>query len=376
MNHDGAIPSDTLAWPLLALAVPTGLLVWAAMLGLGVARQGDAMAVSLSSAGLVFGPAVLVGMASRHRRLSKVAIVQLVWATAVFLSMPVYFPGERREAVATGLSVVMGDPDGSDVARSVADVLPDEPEVSVAQVPEARPVELEVLPPAKPLDAHEIALPYEGEGRRLSVPVVFEHNGRTVETFMMLDTGATYTTLPMSVLDALGLVPNAGDPELTLHTANGERTARVKLLDRVWLGDLDLDGVAITACEDCASEDNAGLLGLNVTGGYNITIDADRREVIFSRRATFNRRLDVRPYARLQGRFVQYAAGRVEAAMTLDNTSDRPIASATARVSCGDDSWVLPLGQVASRAVADVRRRLPSHPRCDSYQLELHEADW
>ena len=60
-------------------------------------------------------------------------------------------------------------------------------------------------PPPKPLQQDEIALPVEGEGRRLSIPVVFEHGERTVEVWMLLDTGATYTTLPMEVLDQLGL---------------------------------------------------------------------------------------------------------------------------------------------------------------------------
>ena len=77
----------------------------------------------------------------------------------------------------------------------------------------------------------------------------------------MLDTGATYTTLPSGVLLRLGRMPPTEAPRLTLNTANGERSAQVVLVDRVWLGDLHLDGVAVTSCEDCASSDNAGLLG-------------------------------------------------------------------------------------------------------------------
>ena len=45
--------------------------------------------------------------------------------------------------------------------------------------------------------------------------MVFEHEDRSLEVYMMLDTGATYTTLPTSVLARLGALPSADDPVLT-----------------------------------------------------------------------------------------------------------------------------------------------------------------
>ncbi|MCB9665859.1 MAG: clan AA aspartic protease [Alphaproteobacteria bacterium] len=369
--------NDPLAIPALLLGLAAGVMAWAAVLGLGVTRRGEPVVVALTATVLVFGPALAVGAAAAwEKRLSKMGGMMLAWSAFVFLLLPVYFPGERRDAVATGLAILLGSHEDDGMARSVADVLPDEPEIAVAQVPQARPVEVAPLPPAQPLDDHAIALPYEGEGRRLSVPVVFEHDGRTLETFMMLDTGATYTTLPSEVLARLGIFPSDRDPELTLNTANGPRTARVVLLDTVWLGDLYLDGVAITTCEDCASDDNAGLLGLNVTGGYNMTIDADRREVVFTARRSFNRRLDVRPFADLQARFQRYPGGRVEVEVDLDNRSARPVHQAAARVTCGEAEWMVDLGAIAPRQLTQVRRRLPRHDRCPSYQIALEEAVW
>jgi hypothetical protein len=324
----------------------------------------------------VFGPALLVGAAGPRPRLARVAGVATVWSTGVLLALPVYFPGERRESVVTGLALLTGDRDGIGVARRVGEALPEEPALATAQVPRAEPVEVAPLPPAAPLAEAAIVLPYEGEGRRLSVPVVFEQHGRHVETFMMLDTGATYTTLPDSLLAQLGLRTLATDPELTLHTANGPRTAKVLLVDRVWLGDLAIEGVAVTTCEDCASDENAGLLGLNVTGGYNLTIDADRREVVLTPRATFDRRLDVRPFTEIGARFVRYPGGRVEVEVDLANRARRRVADAVARVSCGDEAWRVPLGSLEPDGRTTLRHRLPLHDRCEAYQILLDSARW
>jgi hypothetical protein len=360
---------------LLLGAVPSAV-AYAAMIGLGVARQGDPAAVALASTALVFGPALAAGIGEVGDRVGRFAAVQLVWSVCLFAALPVYFPGERRDAVATGIALFTLRDGAGSVANTVADSLPEEPTLAAAQLPTALGMPPTIAPPASPLGLHEIALPYEGEGRRLSVPVVFEHEGRTLETFMMLDTGATYTTLPLSVLQELGAAPAMDAPELTLNTANGERRAQVVLLDEVWLGDKVISGVAITTCDDCASEDSAGLLGLNVAGGYNVTIDADRREVIFAARQSFNRRLDVRPFSDLQARFTRYPDGRVELTLDVANLANRAIAGGAAKITCGEQEWIVPLDPVEAGAVGQVRRRLPRHDECAGYQFTLDAAWW
>jgi clan AA aspartic protease (TIGR02281 family) len=360
-----------------ALAIPTTMLAYAALVGLGVVRKGDPAAVTLASTVLVFLPAVATLWGGSEQRTLRAATTQLVWTLALLIVLPVYFPGERRDAVSTGLSLLTMSEGDDTFARRLADQLPDEPDLAVAQAPMAEPVELDAPPPpSAPLADHEIALPYEGEGRRLSVPVVFDNGSNTVETYMMLDTGATYTTLSMDMLRRLGAEPGPNAPELTLSTANGERSANVVLLERVWLGDLPIEGVAVTTCDDCASDEHAGLLGLNVSGRYNITIDADRREVVFSSRSDFNRRLDVRPFAELDGRFTRYPGGRVEFSLNVLNNAPRRIDEAVARIGCGDEAWHVQVGDISPFSSADVERRLPRHPPCSSYQIELARASW
>jgi hypothetical protein len=369
---------DHLGVLLAAPAFAASVLAWSAVLGLGVSRQGSPGAIAVTATLLVYAPSVAVGATASARRWTRSSGFLVAWSLGLMLAMPVYFPGERSEAVATGLALLTGNPDGEGMPRSLAEALPEEPDLAIAQVPQATPIGEEILPAPPPIAENDIELPYEGEGRRLSIDVTFEHHGRTLEnTHMMLDTGATYTTLPLSVLrDELGVVPGDDAPELTLNTANGQRTAKVVLLDRVWLGSLPLDGVAITTCEDCASDGNVGLLGLNVSGAYNLHIDADRRMVVFSQRAKFTRRLDVRPFSNLQARFVRYPGGRVEVEMDFDNRSPRTVLGASARVTCGKEDWLVELGQVEPFGTSEVRRRLPRHDRCDTYEIVLEDAWW
>ncbi|MCA9570611.1 MAG: sigma-70 family RNA polymerase sigma factor, partial [Myxococcales bacterium] len=148
------------------------------------------------------------------------------------------------------------------LARALTDLLPDEPEVAAPELAAAIELEEPRLPPSEPIGDHQIVLPYEGEGRNLAIPVVFQHGDQEIEVMMMLDTGATYTTLSDELLTRLGIQQKPNDPVIRLHTANGEREAHILSVEHVWLGDLRLDGVALATCDECSRKDTAGLLGL------------------------------------------------------------------------------------------------------------------
>ncbi|MBT3219133.1 MAG: hypothetical protein HN348_08585, partial [Proteobacteria bacterium] len=288
----------------LLAALATGI-VFAALLGLGLHRHAPGWAVSLSATFLLFVPALFASSVAPKDRPFVFAAGLLAWSVGLFVLLPIYFPGERRDAIATGLAAfTFGG--ANDIARQMADNLPSEPLLAQPELATAEPATVsDPQPPPPPLEDNQISLAYDGETHR-SVPVVFESGGKTIEVYMMLDTGATYTTLPTALMANIGLEPTKESPRIHLHTANGERDALLSLADRVWLGDLVVDNVAIAACEDCASSKTVGLLGLNVTGGYNITIDGDRREVLFTTRETHDRRLDIRPFVDLSAGFTRF----------------------------------------------------------------------
>lgn len=361
---------------LVAGAVPAAV-AYSAMLGLGLHRHAAAWVISLTATVLVFGPPLLATAFAPRGRMALFGAIVGMWSVGVLAALPVYFPGERRQAVVTGMSLVGLGPRWEGLARMLADEIPGEPTLAEPEVPEATALVEAVLPAPAPLSDLQEALPYEGAGRRLSVPVTFSSNGVVLEDVeMMLDTGATYTTLPESVLAKLGIHPDERSPTIQLHTANGEREAKVVLIDEVWLGHLRVQGVAVATCEACASTDTVGLLGLNVTGGYNLMIDADRREVVFSARQERNRRLDVTPFTDLSASLSRYPGGRMEVAVHLSNSAHRAIADAEAEIRCGDEAWVVPIGPVPAEGEIDVRRRLPEHDPCEKYQVALHSAEW
>ncbi len=361
---------------LLPFALAVAALPFVELIGLGVHRQAESFAVSATAILLVAAPAFAVTAAAPRFRPLLFPLALGAWSVALFVSLPVYFPGERREAIATGLTILGLGTHLFGLSDRLLDALPQEPGWATAEIELAPPLVVEEPPPAAPLGADQIALPYEGEGRHMSVQVTFGQGDVEREVDMMLDTGATYTTLSHRMLEQLGVTPAASDPVIRFTTANGEREAGLVLLDHVWLGDLRVDGVAVATCDDCAGGDNAGLLGLNVASGFNLSIDADRREVVFTRRAKFDRQLDVRHFIDLDATFTRTGSGRVEADVRLENQSPRTIAKAIAAVRCGGSEWAVEFPEIPAGVMMDAGRRLGRHDACDQYEIGLHEAYW
>lgn len=360
-----------------AVALAVAAVPFLVLIGLGIHRQAAPWAVSGAAMLLVFAPPFFAAAAAPARRRPLVLpSTAIAWALALFFVLPVYFPGERSGAAATGLATLGLGSDLFGLPARLAATLPEEPAMATPEVAEAEVVAVPALPPPPPLGDDQIALPYEGEGRRMSVPVIFGNDGVELEVDMMFDTGATYTTLSHAFLAKLGVHPSDADPVIQLHTANGEREARIVLLDHVWLGDLRLDGLAIATCDDCASSDTAGLLGLNVAGGFNLSIDADRREVVFQRRARFDRKLDIKPFVDLSATFTRFPGGRVEVHVKLENRSDRAISAAKTAVRCDGGEWSVALGPLEAGAREAQRRKLPPHDPCETYDILLSEAFW
>ncbi len=341
---------------------------FAALVGMGAHRHAAPWVVSSAAVAVVYGPVVLAGAFRRAHGATGLAALTGAWSLLLFVVLPVYFPGERNAALRTGFGLL-----GFEVG---ADLLPAEPALSSPDLASAEAAVAEPALPVTELRADQIALPYEGEGRRLSVPIVFEDGERTVEVEMMFDTGATYTTLDTPHLERLGILPAPTDPEIELHTANGVRTAKLVLLDRVWLGDLAVEGVAIAVCDDCGGGETAGLLGLNVSGGYNVSIDADRREVVFSQRARFDRKLDVKPFVNLDATFTRFPGGRVEVVVTVENRSDRPVGEVVAALRCEAGSWNVGVADIGTEATRKERRKLPEHEPCEQYEIGMGSAAW
>lgn len=360
---------------LLLCAVPLAAAAFAALVGLGVVRGLGGPQVAAVATALVALPILGLRAVFGGEGWGTVA-ASWAWPALLLLGLPGYFPGELRGAVATGLSVLAA-PGGSEAAVGAArfaEALSDSLDAAPAGTlppPEAERATVE-CPPSAPLEGDAVALPYEGRGHSMIVPVDFGG----VELPMLFDTGASLTTLDSASLRKIGVRVPADAPSINLRTANGERTARVVTVDRVWVGGMPVDDVTVGVCEECADDKTAGLLGLNVSGQFLVTVDTVRKEVVFQARDGGERLVDISPWLKISATARVYPDGRVEVEVHGENRASRPIAEATVGIACGEDHFTARLSDIPARSEGLSLVSLPRGTDCEGYQVTLEKARW
>ena len=346
----------------------------AAMIGLGLLRELPALDVVVTAAAVVGLPVVGLRAALGGGDWG-LGLGAWVWGVALAFGLPRYFPGEMQEALGAGVAAFFL-PAGADATQQAARLargvqLPagegKEP------IPEAERAVEPCVPASAALSADQVALPYEGKGHSLAVPIVF---GDT-ELTMLFDTGATVTTLSRAGLSRLGIRIPADAPEITFRTANGERTAVLVLVPQVWVGGLLVEGVTVGVCDECEDERTAGLLGLNVSGQFLVTVDTARKEVVFqARTGEQDRVVDVGPWLKVRATARIWPDERVDVDVTAENRADRTVRSAEVGILCGDERFVARLRDIVPRSTGTTSVRLPAGTDCSSYSVTLEHARW
>lgn len=361
---------------LMMMAVPALLASTLALLGLGVLRAAHPTLVSAAALVLIVLPVLGVSSFFRARALG-LALGLFLWPPALLVGLPLYFPGERGEALAAGLGVMtaaLGLPIEPALALAVDRRLPgvqSRPPLPTA-APEAEPV----VPPPHALDEDEVVLPYEGEGRSLFVPLSLEGPAGAEEVWMIFDTGASFTTANAATLAALGVRVPEDAPELTVQTANGDRITRLALIDRVWIGGLPVEGVTVGLCEECAHDRSVGLLGLNVSGRFLVTVDQARHELVLKRRSGLdNRALDIAPWVDVSAVATRFGDGRAEVKVTMTNRAPRAARELVATITCGE-AYEARLARLGAGQQGEVTVALPVTARCLGYTVALGSATW
>lgn len=383
--HDGdaADRSRPLVSALGLLSLPPVALALALLLGAGMMRQGAPLLVSVGAGLLVLLPALGIGVLFR-RRVLGFTLGLLVWPIAVVLGFPLYFPGERAEALVSGSTVLLmplGLAMDPELAQTVDALLP-APDPVRTIPPRAAVLEADPLPPRSTVGAQVenedlVVLPYEGEGRTLAIQVGLEGpQERSLDRWLLFDTGATLTTLDRVTLAALGVEVRTDAPEVTVRTAAGERRTRLALLERVWIGGMEVDGVTVSVCDACADEETAGLLGLNVSGRFRVTVDTARHELVLEPRTdSEDRVVDVAPWMDIEATATRWPDGRIEVEVRAANRSHRTIEQATVGIRC-EDTWTAELRNIAPRGRATSVVSLPVGSDCDGYSVALEKARW
>ena len=192
---------------------------------------------------------------------------------------------------------------------------------------------------------------------------------------MLFDTGATLTTLNQSALDALGVVVPADAPEVTLRTASGERTAKVALIERMWIGGLEVNGITVALCEECAGSRTTGLLGLNISGRFRVTVDGHRRELILQPRESIDHAVDLSPWLSIRATAVHWSDGRIEVQVGADSVAARTVASVEVEIHC-DETFTAVLEEIPPGGSREVTVSLPLGTDCTDYTVEMRTGRW
>lgn len=379
----GLMMKHILKLSLLLLGLLLVAIAALALTGLAALRQTAPLSAALGTVILLILP--MLGLASLFpNRNIGALIASILWPLIVLAGLPLYFPGERTAAVNRGLALLglplgamLSQQDRDSMGRTV-DTLLVEPR-AIKPPPDADPVPQDRLPPpTRPLESDEIALPYEGRGHTLQVPATIEGpDGRALEVNMIFDTGATYTTLDRGTLHDLGydLTPDA--PRITSQTANGEIQSPLVVVRRLWLGGMEVEGVTVAVCDDCASRDYSGLLGLNVSHRFLVTLDTARQEMLLKPRTdSRSRTLDVSPWLSIEARSMSWSDGRTELLVQGTNQGDRPIDSVEIDVGCEQSGWRVPLKAIQPGATAENRVTLSGRTTCASLKMSLANASW
>jgi hypothetical protein len=160
-----------------------------------------------------------------------------------------------------------------------------------------------------------------------------------------------------------------------VRTANGERITRLILLDTVWLGGFGVEGVTVGLCDACAHDDQVGLLGLNVSGRFLVTVDQQTRELRLQPRDNPDRTADVRYWVHPAARATAWPDGRVDVEVTLDNHSPRTVRDAVVRIGC-DNGYDVKIPDVPPDETGESRVSLRAGAECEGYTVELVSAGW
>jgi hypothetical protein len=227
-------------------------------------------------------------------------------------------------------------------------------------------------------------LRFEKRGSGIIVPVRLRGPTRELSAKMLFDTGATLTTITETALRKLGLFSSPSDPTIITRTANGRVRRALTVIDGVSLGKVARvsGGVTVVICEPCGSGEVVGLLGLNVSRHFRVTLDHDAGEMTLEPKSPDPGHLfDIRPFVRFAGLRGFSRGPKMTISATLENRSPRALAGVRveAKITGGRTkatlwtavSHVPPRGKVPLK----IEGLLPQGAG-HTYHLSLKRAAW
>jgi len=226
-------------------------------------------------------------------------------------------------------------------------------------------------------DRGPITLNYDGDDRSLRIGVEIDGPDISESYTVILDTGATYSTLSVEAREEIGIAIAPDAPWVELQTAGGLIEAPLVLVDAVWLGDFPVEWVTVAICEECSRPPVAGLLGLNVLQRFRVSIDHEGKKIELSpRRVDSNRRVDIGHWLEIDGRITQSSNGRVDLELRGQNRARQAIRAAVININCSGTGFAVELGDIPAGGEAHTQVDLPYGTDCRERELSLSRATW
>jgi len=235
-------------------------------------------------------------------------------------------------------------------------------------------------------------------GAALSVPFTFEQGSIVVDATLtggagpgvpalpvrlVLDTGASFTTISPAVAARLGVSPGPRAPRLHVQTAGGEADYALVVLSRISVGEARVGPLVAAVCEPCAVGDKAGLLGLNFTSHFQMVIDNKTGRVRMRPVEDWvDRHAEVEPFLEVHGLTGSEAGDLLKIRAQVTNLAPVGVRGLAFELTLLDDQGqVLNARRVTVEAVAagethTVDVEIAAHPACASFNLELKQAFW
>lgn len=231
---------------------------------------------------------------------------------------------------------------------------------------------------ARSPDARGVRVAFERHQNAIVVPVRVQGPAGAKLFKLVFDTGATYSTLTTKALSALGVEPSGVKGEVS--TANGVVRRPLAVVDAMALAHAEIKGgLTIGVCERCSTEQTEGLLGLNFSRHFLVTVDHDQAQLLLTPRAARDKTLDVRPFIELVGAKSQRLGERIAIDFTVRNRSARAVKDLLIQAEAPGLSNALSttipqLPARAERAATIVGLLAGNGPT--TFTLDVARADW
>jgi clan AA aspartic protease (TIGR02281 family) len=123
-----------------------------------------------------------------------------------------------------------------------------------------------------------ILVPIRMTGSAAFAPVMLNH---TIQTYMLVDTGATYTVVSRRLAASLQLYEAS---RVTLSTANGLVTVPLARLQSIKVGDAEALNLSVAIQDVSMNSMVGGLLGLDFLSRFHTSIDSRKQLLILAPR--------------------------------------------------------------------------------------------